>query len=281
MGKDWDIRKTADEIRQETFSMIHHAGGGHFGGCMSVIEILTVLYFRIMNIHPSEPHWVDRDRLILSKGHAGPALYATLCRRGFFEDDLLGELDQNGGRLAKHADRKVPGVDYSTGALGMGLSVANGLAAAAKLDGKNHRIYVVLGDGELNEGQIWEAMMTASQYGLDNLIAIVDRNFCQIDGSTEEIKALEPLVKRWKDFGWNTHETDGHDPEALEKSIRDAMTEHGKPSVIIANTVKGRGIPFMEDTKQHQVDWHAGTVIQEAFNETMLFLREEVSYDEV
>lgn len=260
-----DLRKIADKIRRETFTMIHHAGGGHFGGCLSVVEILTILYFDVMRINPAQPDWEDRDRLILSKGHAGPTLYCTLSNRGFFDRELLKELDQNGGRLAKHADRKVPGVDYSTGALGMGLSVGNGLAMAAKLDRKDHDTYVVLGDGELNEGQIWEAIMTAAQYKLDNLIVIVDRNFCQIDGTTEDIKALEPLKQKWIDFGWNAMEVDGHDLEALTAIMCRAKESQGKPSVIIANTTKGKGISFMEKTIASQVAWHAGTITPEDF----------------
>jgi len=263
------LQKIADKIRKETFSAIHHAGGGHFGGCMSVVEILAVLYYKIMRVNPAEPDWADRDRLILSKGHAGPTLYTTLSNRGFFDSELLKELDKNGGRLAKHADRKVPGVDYSTGALGLGLSVGNGLAMAAKLDGKDYRVFVILGDGELNEGQIWEAVMTAAQYCIDNLIAIVDRNFCQIDGMTEQIKKLEPLAAKWENFGWHVLETNGHDLVELEKTICEALAVKGKPCVIIANTTKGKGIPFMEETRQNQVAWHAGIISSKQFAEAM------------
>ena len=250
----------AQEIRQRTFTMMYEAGGGHFGGSMSVVEILTALYHAVMNINPKNPQWEDRDRLILSKGHAGPTLYTTLCMLGFFDETWLTELDHNGGRLSKHADRKVPGVDFSTGALGMGLSVANGMAMAAKLTKKEFRVYVILGDGELDEGQIWEAAMTAKQYSLNNLIAIVDRNNCQIDGTTEELMSLEPLHKKWKDFGWNVLECDGNDVSQVVETLHKACTFKDGPTVILANTTKGSGISFMEDTVQHQIDWHSGTV---------------------
>jgi transketolase len=259
------ILHKAENIRLALFESMQSAGGGHYGGCLSCVEILTVLYDRIMQYDPKNPGWIDRDRLVLSKGHAGPALYATLCKFGFFEEERLAELDHNGGRLSKHADRKVPGVDFSTGALGMGLSIANGMAVAARLDGKKYRVFAILGDGELQEGQIWEAVMTAAQFKLDNLVAIVDRNMCQIDGTTEEIMALESLPQKWTDFGWHVLETDGHDVDALEKTILEACEYKGAPVVIIAHTTKGKGISFMEDTIQHRVDWHAGTVPQSLY----------------
>lgn len=272
-----NLIQKAQEIRKKTFKMMYEAGGGHFGGSMSVIEILTALYFRIMNINQENPYWEERDRLVLSKGHAGPALYTTLCLRGFFDESWLSELDRNGGRLSKHADRKVPGVDFSTGALGLGLSIANGMAMAAKLNKNNYRVYVILGDGELNEGQIWEAIMTAKQYKLNNLIAIVDRNNCQIDGTTEEIMSLEPLSQKWKDFGWNILECKGNDVYQMVETLYQAFEFKDGPVVILANTIKGHGISFMEDTIQHQVEWHAGTVKKEAYDSEMaLMLKEEI-----
>lgn len=269
----------AQEIRQKTFTMIYEAGGGHFGGSMSVVEILTALYYGVMNINSQKPQWEDRDRLILSKGHAGPTLYATLCSLGFFDESWLAELDHNGGRLSKHADKKIPGVDFSSGALGMGLSIANGMAMAAKLNKKDFRVYAILGDGELEEGQIWEAIMTAKKYNLNNLVAIVDRNNCQIDGTTEEVMSLEPLHQKWKDFGWNVLECEGNDVCQVVVALHKACKFKDGPTVIIANTTKGRGISFMEDTVQHQIDWHSGTVYKKEYDSEIERITKQVSHE--
>lgn len=264
------LKEKAKELRLKTFETIYNAGGGHYGGSLSAIEIMTVLYYDIMNIRPSEPDWPDRDRFILCKGHSGPPLYVVLADKGFIDPARLADLDKNGGSLPKHVDRlKVQGIDYSSGPLGQGLSVACGMAAAAKLDGKDLYVYALLGDGELDEGQVWEAAMTGAHYGLDHLIAIVDRNRNQIDGSTEDVMALEPLDSKWKAFGWHVQTVDGHNPEAIKAAIEQAKSVKGKPSVLIADTIKGKGVSFMEN----QYKWHSGQITDEQFEQAMQDLK--------
>lgn len=252
-----NLRAKADELRYKAFKAMSDAGGGHFGGTMSEIEILTVLYFDEMNIDPKNPDMPDRDRFILSKGHGGPGLYTTLAVKGFFPEEKLIELDQNGGMLPKHVDRlKVPGVDVSSGSLGQGLSIANGIALAAKnIDGSDVRIFVLLGDGECDEGQVWEAAMTSSKYKLNNIIAIVDRNKAQVDGLTKDVMPIESLESKWQAFGWQTIAADGHDIESIQSALKKANGANG-PAVIIADTVKGKGVSFMEGDYK----WHAGSV---------------------
>lgn len=258
-----NLQHIANNIRLETFKAITNAGGGHFGGCMSEIEILTVLYFSEMRIDPQNPLMEDRDRFILSKGHGGPGLYATLAERGFFPKEWLKELDKNGSRLPKHIDRfKLPGLDVSSGALGQGLSIATGMALAAKLDRKALRVYVLMGDGECNEGQIWEAAMTAAKYKLDNLTGIIDVNRAQVDGMCADVMPTAPMVSRWESFGWNTIQVDGHDTGALQAAFQRARSTAGKPSIIIAATIKGKGISFMEDNYR----WHSGSLSPEQYN---------------
>lgn len=257
-----NLKSKSQEIRKKTFEAIYNAGGGHFGGSLSAVEIITTLYFEAMKIDKNDCNWKDRDRFILAKGHAGPLLYVILSEIGYIEKSRIAELDKNGGSLPKHVDRlKVEGIEYSSGPLGQGLSVACGIAAAMKSDKKDSRVYVLTGDGELDEGQIWEAAMTASHYKLDNLTAIVDRNLNQIDGTTEDVMALEPLADKWEAFGWNVINTDGHDTEKILTAINEAKNIKGKPSVIIANTVKGKGISFMEG----QYKWHSGQISEEQF----------------
>ena len=256
------MKKKAQELRLRTFQAIYHAGGGHYGGSLSAVEIMTVLYYGAMRIDPADPNWEDRDRFILAKGHAGPPLYVILADLGIIDPARLEELDQNGGSLPKHVDRlKVQGIDYSSGPLGQGLSVACGMAAAAKQDGRDLYVYALLGDGELDEGQVWETAMTASHYKLDHLVAFVDRNRNQIDGSTEDVMALEPLADKWAAFGWHVQVIDGHDTDAIKTAIKAAKKETGRPSVIIANTIKGKGVSFMEG----QYRWHSGQIIPEQF----------------
>lgn len=256
------LNEKAQQLRRKTFETIYNAGGGHYGGSLSAIEIMTTLYYDVMNIHPQEPDWPDRDRFVLCKGHAGPPLYVILADRGFIDADRLKELDQNGGSLPKHVDRlKVQGIDYSSGPLGQGLSVACGMAASARLDKKDLYVYALLGDGELDEGQIWEAAMTAGHYKLDHLIAFVDRNMNQIDGTTEDVMTLEPLAAKWEAFGWDVQVIDGHDTNAIRAAVKKAKSISGKPSVIIADTVKGKGISFMEN----QYKWHSGQITEEQF----------------
>ena len=256
------MKKKAQELRRRTFETIYNAGGGHYGGSLSAIEIMTVLYYDVMRIDRKNPNWEDRDRFILAKGHAGPPLYVILADLGIIDSARLAELDQNGGSLPKHVDRlKVQGIDYSSGPLGQGLSVACGMAAAAKQDGKDLYVYTLLGDGELDEGQVWEAAMTAGHYKLDHLIAFVDRNRNQIDGTTEDVMTLEPLADKWAAFGWHVQVIDGHDTDAIKAAVEAAKAETGRPSVIIANTVKGKGISFMEN----QYKWHSGQITPEQF----------------
>jgi transketolase len=257
-----DLQSVANLIRKKTFATIHHAGGGHFGGTLSAVELLTVLYYRFLRHDPKDPDLATRDRFILGKGHAGPVLYVVLAERGFFPQEWLTELDQGGGHLPKHVDRlKVPGIEYSSGPLGQGLSVAVGMALAAKLDKLDNKIYVLLGDGECDEGQNWEAAMTASQHKLDNLVVMVDRNNCQIDGPTDCVMGLEPFSQKWEAFGWQTQTIDGHNIAVIENAIKTAHTVKGRPSVIIANTVKGKGVSFMEN----RYEWHSGAITEEQF----------------
>jgi transketolase len=255
-----ELKKTADGIRLNTFKAIANAGGGHFGGSLSAVEILTVLYFEVMNIDPWRVEDEDRDRLILSKGHAGPALYTTLATRGYFPLGDLKDLDRPLSKFPKHVDRlKLKGIDVSSGALGMGLSTAAGMAISALQQKKNIYIYVVLGDGEINSGQIWEAAMTAAKYKLYNIIAILDRNRCQIDGPTEDIMPMEPIEDKWTSFGWKVQHADGHDIESLLDAISKAKKNRQSPNIIIADTVKGCGVSLMEGKWQ----WHSGKVTEE------------------
>ena len=254
------LRSTAESIRLKTFKAIVGAGGGHFGGSLSVVEILTVLYFEVMNIDPKDPDKSNRDRLILSKGHAGPALYTTLASRGYFPLDDLKDLDQPLSKFPKHVDRlKLKGVDVSSGALGMGLSIAAGMAISIKVAKEDTYVYVILGDGEINSGQIWEAAMVAAKYRLGNIIAILDRNNCQIDGPAEEVMPMEPLTDKWTSFGWNVIDADGHDIASLLSSIEKAKENKDSPNIIFANTIKGCGVSLMEGKWQ----WHSGKVTEE------------------
>lgn len=259
------LQEKADELRLETFKAINSAGGGHFGGSLSVIEILTVLLYGIMNYSPTNMNDPNRDRLVLSKGHAGPALYVMLADLGFFEKERLRELDCDGGRLPKHIDRlKVPGVEFSTGPLGQGFSAAGGMALALKHLGSCANVYAVLGDGECDEGQVWEAAMAASHYSLENLIAVVDVNHCQVDGMTNDVMDLGDLQLKWKSFGWNVCSCDGHDTEKLSSAISGFLkNKNGKPSVVIAETIKGRGVSFMEGNYK----WHSGKLNESQYEE--------------
>lgn len=251
-----ELENTARIIRRLILRTVHSAQAGHPGGSLSACDITSALFFKFMNIDPSNPLWEDRDRFILSKGHASALLYSLLAHRGYFpEKDLLGFRDIN-SHLQGHPDmNKTKGVDMSTGSLGMGLSVGCGMAMAGKLSKKSYKTYVLLGDGELNEGQNWEAIMFANKYCLDNLIAIVDRNRLQVDGKTEDIMPLEPLDEKFKSFGWNVIEIDGHDMKQIVDVLEDITTSKPdkiKPTVIIAETIKGKGVSYMENA----VDWH-------------------------
>jgi transketolase len=271
-----ELQGIAAKIRLATFQAIAQAGGGHFGGSLSVIEILTALYFSALRIDPNNPQAHDRDRLVLSKGHGGPALYATLAEKGFFPKAWLSQLDTNGGRLPKHVDRlKVPGVDVSSGALGQGLSVAVGMALAAKLDSLDTRIYVVMGDGECNEGQIWEAAMAASKYALCNVTGIVDLNRAQVDGFSCDVMPLAPFAEKWQAFGWSVLTVDGHDIEQIVSAIEQAKKTIERPTVIMAHTIKGKGVSFMEG----RYEWHSGPVTREQYKSAISDLEGVLTHD--
>lgn len=245
--------------RLDVASMFMAAGNGHFGSCYSCTEIVTVLYFAVMRVDAAQPDWPDRDRFILSKGHAAPTLYSALIRRGFLPESWIKEYETAvGARLMTHPSRRYqPGVDASQGALGHGLSMACGMALAAKIDGKDYRVYALLGDGELHEGSVWEAAAFAPKYQLDNLVAIVDRNGLCVDGRAEDVLPLEPLAERWATFGWQVVEVDGHDTAALCKALDiPRQTGSGRPRVIIAHTIKGKGVSFMEDVRS----WHSDVI---------------------
>ena len=243
-----ELKRKALQIRKWVIESVYRAGSGHPGGSLSVADILACLYFHEMRHDPKNPKWPDRDRLVLSKGHAAPALYAALALAGYFPVEELKNLRKIGHFLQGHpCMKKVPGVDMSTGSLGQGLSVAVGMALAGKLDNRDYRVFVILGDGEVQEGQIWEAANAASHYKLDNLIAILDRNKLQIDGPTEEVMHVEPLAWRWKAFGWDVIEIDGHDIEEILDTFHEIKLNE-KPTIIIAHTIKGKGVSFMEGT---------------------------------
>ena len=248
-----DLSALCRQLRQDVLEMIHAAGSGHPGGSLSAVEILTALYFDVMKVDPKNPSDPHRDRFILSKGHAAPILYAVLARKGYFDPAILPTLRSLGSPLQGHPHmHMLPGLDCSSGSLGQGLSIANGLAFAAKKQNKASRTYCLMGDGEVQEGQVWEAAMTAAHFGLDNVCAIVDNNGVQLDGTTAEIMGVEPLGEKFRAFGWHVIDCDGHDLEALLAAFKEAEATKGKPTVIVAKTVKGKGVSFMEN----QCGWH-------------------------
>lgn len=247
------LESTAKDIRNNIVEMIGEAKSGHPGGSLSAVEIVAYLYFEAMTIDPMEPNWADRDRFVLSKGHAAPVLYAALAQRGFFPLEELQTLRKLGSKLQGHPDmKKVKGVDMSTGSLGTGFSTCIGMALASRLDKRDNYIYTLLGDGELQEGQVWEAAMAAGHYGLDHLIAFVDNNGLQIDGNIADVLSPEPIDAKFAAFGWHVQVIDGHDFEAIAQGIAEAKKTPGKPHVLIAHTVKGKGVSFMEN----QASWH-------------------------
>jgi len=245
------IQEIARRMRIEAVKMIHEARSGHPGGSLSAADIVAALYFRVLRHDPANPDWPDRDRFILSKGHGVPIQYAALAEAGYFDKSLLPTLRQVGSPLQGHPSKKdLAGIEASTGSLGQGLSIGLGIALAARLDGKDFRTYVMMGDGELNEGQVWEAAMAGAHFGVDNLTAIVDRNHYQLDEATAEIMELEPLGEKWKTFGWHTIEIDGHDVGQILAALDEAAKTTGRPTVIIATTVKGKGVSFMENNNE-------------------------------
>ncbi|HEY8875310.1 MAG TPA: transketolase [Desulfosporosinus sp.] len=266
------LKRIANTLRQDIISMLVTSKSGHPGGSLSAAEILATLYFHEMRVKPEDPQWADRDRFVLSKGHAAPVLYAALAEKRFFAKDELQGLRQTGRMLQGHPDmRKTPGVDMSTGSLGQGLSAANGMALAGKLDGKDYQVYVLLGDGEMAEGQVWEAAMASAHYNLDNVTAVIDFNGLQIDGLTDSVMCSSPLTEKWRAFCWNVIEVDGHDVEALIAAFAEARQVKGQPSIIIAKTVKGKGVSFMED----QAGWHGNAPSVEQGEQALKELREE------
>lgn len=261
-----ELREIARNIRKTVIEAVHAAGSGHPGGSLSAADIMTVLYFDEMNIDPLDPEMEGRDRFVLSKGHAAPVLYAALAERGFFPKEDVLTLRKLGSRFQGHPSRdKVPGVEMSTGSLGQGISVAVGMAIADKLDGKDRRVYALLGDGEIQEGIVWEAFMAAAHYGLSNLTAIIDWNGLQIDGKNDDVMTVRPIDEKLKAFGWDVTVIDGHDIDDIKKAFDHARSHSDRPSAIIARTHKGKGVSFMED----QEGWHGKAPNDEQFEQAM------------
>ncbi len=241
-----ELKSKAYLFRKEILETLETAGSGHPGGSLSAVEIFVALYGAVMNHRPAEPLWEGRDRLVVSKGHITPVTYVTLANFGYFPKEELKTFRKFGSRLQGHVVKKVPGVEFNTGSLGHGLSFANGVAMAARLKGKGFKVYCLMGDGEIQEGSVWEAAMSAAHFKLDNVCAIVDYNKVQENGLVSDIKGLDPLAEKWRTFGWNAIDIDGNDLPQLLKAFETFKATAGKPTVIIANTLKGKGVPFME-----------------------------------
>jgi transketolase len=269
------LDEMARRVRMHIVAMTGLAGSGHPGGSLSVVEVLVTLYGAVMRHDPQRPDWPERDRLVLSKGHAAPALYAVLAEMGYFPTEYLSTLRRLGSPLQGHPDmRRTPGVDMSTGSLGLGLSVGNGMALSARLDKSPFRVYVILGDGECDAGPVWEAAMAAAHYRLDNLVAVIDRNGLQIDGTTEEVMSLELLADKWRAFGWHVIDVvDGHSIPRLYDAFGEARDHRGAPTVVIAPTVKGKGVSFMENV----LDFHGKAPTQAQVELALAELRGEAS----
>ena len=260
------LKLHAKNIRKNILKMIYSAQSGHPGGALSITDVMTYLYFEEMHVDIDNPRWAERDRLVLSKGHASAALYAVLAEKGFISESELVTFRKIHSKLQGHPDmNKVPGVDMSSGSLGQGLSVANGMAIAGKLDNKNYRVYCILGDGELDEGQVWEAAMSSSHYKLDNLCAIVDYNGLQIDGQTQNVMNLLSIAEKFKAFGFEVFEVNGHDFDEIRKAFESAKKVIGKPTAIIAKTIKGKGVSFMENN----AGWHGKAPKEDEYNQAI------------
>ena len=258
-----ELKIIANRIRKDALTAVYTAASGHPGGSLSIADILTVLYFEVMNIDPKNPSLPERDRFVLSKGHCSPALYGTLAERGFFPVEDIPTFRKIGSYLQGHPDMKgVPGVDMSTGSLGQGICTANGMALAAKIDNKDYRVYTILGDGELEEGQVWEAAMYAAHYKLDNLTAFVDFNGLQIDGDVSEVMSPLPIDKKFEAFGWNVITVDAHDIIKLYETVEEAKTVKGKPTLVLMMSTKGKGVSFMENNPA----WHGSAPNEEQYN---------------
>jgi len=264
------LRRRCLDLRRDIIEMIFTGGSGHAGGSLSAVEILVALYFQVMHIRPEEPGWSGRDRFILSKGHAAPALYAVLAERGFFPVDELKTFNAPGTRLQKHVDmHRVPGTEVSSGSLGQGLSIAIGMALADRMDGKDRYVYVLIGDGESQEGQIWEAAMAASHLELERIVAFTDCNRLQVDGFVRDIINLEPIESKWQSFGWHVQRVDGHDMRQILAAVETAKRNPGQPHMIIADTVKGKGISYMENS----IKWHSHPISEEEYRTAMADLQ--------
>lgn len=264
------LKEVASDIRCNVVSMVKEAQVGHIGGSLSVTDILVALYFNVMDIRPQDPGWEDRDRLILSKGHGATALYSTLAYKGFFPVAGLNTFGCIDSAYQVHPDRKkVPGVEVSTGALGQGLSVGIGMALAAKLDNKDYHTFIILGDGEIQEGQVWEAAMFAAHYKLDNMTVILDYNNVQLMGDVSEIMDVSPVDEKWSSFGWQVKVIDGHDLELLAETLQESKSSKKGPKIIIAKTTKGKGVSFMQNT----CDWHGGVPTEEQYDDALTELK--------
>lgn len=260
------LKEMAKKVRTQIVEQVYRAGSGHPGGSLSMADILTVLYFYELRIDEKNPNWEDRDRFVLSKGHCAPALYSCLANKGFYELKELEEFRKVNGRLQGHPDMtKIPGVDMSTGSLGQGFSAAIGMALAGKLDNKDYRVYCLVGDGEIEEGQIWEAAMSAGHYKLDNLCLIVDNNNLQIDGTIEEVMDSTPIDEKFRSFGFQIIKIDGNDIEEIIKAFDVAKNIKGKPTCIVAETIKGKGVSYMEN----KVEWHGKAPNEEQFKQAL------------
>ena len=259
------IKMKAIQTRKNVIHMIYQAKTGHTGGAMSSTDIMTTLYYNELNIDPQNPKLENRDRFVLSKGHSVEPLWCILADKGFFPEEELKTFSQFGTRLIGHPNNKVPGIEMNTGSLGHGLPVASGMALAAKLDGDAFRVYTLMGDGEQAEGSVWEGAMFASHYQLDNLVAIVDRNGLQISGKTEDVMSLEPFADKWTAFGWHVINVDGNCVESLLEAFKEAKATKGKPSMIIAHTIKGKGVSFMENNKA----WHHKVPTEQEYIQAM------------
>ncbi len=260
------LKNKAKEVRRDIIEQVYKAQSGHPGGSLSIADILTVLYFDEMNIDEKNPHWEERDRLVLSKGHCSPALYSCLANRGYFDKKELQTFRKIESKLQGHPDmNKVAGVDMTSGSLGQGLSISNGMAINAKLDNKNYRVYCILGDGEIEEGQVWEAAMASCKYKLDNLCVIIDNNNLQIDGTIEEVMNSYPIDEKFKSFGFQVINIDGHDIDEILKAFEVAKNIKNKPTCIIAKTIKGKGVSFMEN----KVEWHGKAPNEEQYNQAI------------
>ena len=263
------LEEKARKLRVSIVKTLHKSQSGHTGGSLSAIDMITALYFHVMRHDPDNPRWEERDRFVLSKGHAAPAQYVALAEAGYFPPEDLMMLRRLGSHLQGHPDSKgTPGVEVCTGSLGQGLSMANGMALGLRLDGRKSRVYVLLGDGELQEGQVWEAAMTSAHYHLDNLCALIDANALQIDGEVEKVMNVAPIGDKFRAFGWHVLEIDGHDMGAIVRALESAANTKGKPTAIVASTIKGKGVPRFE----HKASYHGVAPNDDELNEALICL---------